>query len=318
MRMFDLSYEDHFSMKRKELLEALVATEGRTLLCETIISTFPLLDGVSNAETAAAFGADLITLNTFHFDAPFIFGYDDAQFSALMGLPNYAQKIQETILKNLEDPDYIRNFKKVIGRFIGVNLEPVKKDSTYPKGLRCSRENLEKAKNLGFDYVVITANPKTGITSQDIENGIALAREVLGEEVLIMGGKMHGAGAGNIYDQETISAFVHAGADIILLPAPGTVPAITEELCSTMIRLIHKEGALAMTTIGTSQEGASESTIESISLMAKMAGADLQHTGDCGYSGMSLPENILKMSVTMRGRRHAYRKMARSPHRTSK
>lgn len=66
MRMFDLFYEDYFKMKRQDIIDAITDTEGRTLMCETIISTFPLLDGVSNPETAAAFSADMITLNTFN------------------------------------------------------------------------------------------------------------------------------------------------------------------------------------------------------------------------------------------------------------
>ena len=149
-------------------------------------------------------------------------------------------------------------------------------DSTYPKGLRCTEENLQKVKTLGFDYVVITANPSTGVTSEGILEGIRTARAILGTEILIVAGKMHGAGAGNIYDVETIEAFIGAGADVILLPAPGTVPGFTVDLAKEFIDLIHKKGVLAMTTIGTSQEGATETFIESVAQMSKMAGADIQ------------------------------------------
>lgn len=315
MRMFDLFYEDYFKMRREEILAAIKNTEGRTIMAETIISTFPLLDGVSNPETAAAFSADMITLNTFNFEAPFVFGYDDSHLSPLIGIPDYAMEIQKIILKNKEDLQYIQNLKKVVGRFLGVNLEPVPEDSSYPKGLRCTEENLRKAKALGFDYVVITANPSTGVTSEGILEGIKSARTILGNETLIAAGKMHGAGAGNIYDVEIIDAFIDAGADVILLPAPGTVPGFTVDLAKNFIDLIHNKGALAMTTIGTSQEGATESFIESVAQMSKMAGADIQHTGDCGVSGMTPPENLLRISITIRGRRHTYRKMSRSPHR---
>lgn len=315
MRMFDLYYEDYFKMTRKDIISAIRDTEGRTIMAETIISTFSLLDGVSNPETASAFSADMITLNTFNFEAPFIFGYDDTNLNPYIDVPGYASKIQEIIDKNKLDRDYIKKLKRVVGRFIGVNLEPVPEGSSYPHGLRCSEQNLKKAKELGFDYVVITANPSTGVTSEGIEEGIRLARTILGEEVLIVAGKMHGAGAGNIYDTETIQAFIIAGADVILLPAPGTVPGFTVELAKKFIDLIHEQEALAMTTIGTSQEGATESFIESVAQMSKMAGADIQHTGDCGVSGMTSPENLLRMSITIRGRRHTYRRMARSSHR---
>ncbi|MPM90657.1 hypothetical protein SDC9_137779 [bioreactor metagenome] len=43
-----------------------------------------------------------------------------------------------------------------------------------------------------------------------------------------------------------------------------------------------------------------------------MAGADIQHIGDCGTFGIALPENIMALSVTIRGIRHTYRRMAQS------
>ena len=67
-----------------------------------------------------------------------------------------------------------------------------------------------------------------------------------------------------------------------------------------------------MTTVGTSQEGADEQTIREIALQAKMAGTDLHHIGDAGYPGIAVPENIISYSVAIRGRRHTYRRMARS------
>ncbi len=315
MRMFDLFYEDYFKMNRSAILEAIRDSEGRTLMCETIISTFPLLDGVSNPETAAAFSADMITLNTFNFDDPFIFGYDDAKLNPYNGITHYAKALTEVVESNRDNPDYIQAFKKIIGRFLGVNLEPVPDGSSYPEGLRCSERNLMKVKQLGFDYIVITANPSTGVTSDGIIQGIKRARKILGEDTLIIAGKMHGAGAGNIYDLDTIKSFVSAGADVILVPAPGTVPGFTVELVKGFIDTIHHEGALAMTTIGTSQEGSTESYIENVATMSKMAGADIQHTGDAGGSGMTPPENIMRLSITMRGRRHTYRRMARSSRR---
>ena len=106
--------------------------------------------------------------------------------------------------------------------------------------------------------------------------------------------------------------FIEAGADVILLPAPGTVPGITLEYARTPIRQAHAKEALAMTTIGTSQEGADEATIRQIALMCKMAGADIHHIGDSGYMGMALPENITAYSVAIRGKRHTYRRMASS------
>ena len=46
-----------------------------------------------------------------------------------------------------------------------------------------------------------------------------------------------------------------------------------------------------------------------------MAGADIHHIGDTGYVGMALPENIMAYSITIRGVRHTYHRMASSPNR---
>ena len=110
-------------------------------------------------------------------------------------------------------------------------------------------------------------------------------------------------------------AFMAAGADIILLPAPGTVPGITQEYAHKLIGVVHSRGKLALTAIGTSQEGADVSTIRQIALMCKMAGADIHHIGDTGVPGMALPQNIMAYSIAIRGERHTYHKMAQSVNR---
>ena len=61
------------------------------------------------------------------------------------------------------------------------------------------------------------------------------------------------------------------------------------EYASKLIKKAHEKGALTMTTIGTSQEGADEDTIRQIALMCKMAGADIHHIGDSGYNSWKTP-----------------------------
>lgn len=313
--MFDLNHKDFMTYTKEEIIESITKTEGRTVMSETVISIMPLLDGISNPETASAFGADMITLNTFSFESPFIFGYDDNHFNMFGGLESNIDQIKAKIQENKENPNYIKDFKTLVGRFIGVNLEPVPEHIPYNEGARLNERNLLKFQEQGFDYVVITANPNTGINSDDIIRGIKETRRVLGNSVLIIAGKMHGAGAGNIYDSETIEAFISSGADVILVPAPGTVPGFTTEQTKVFVDLIHEHKGLAMTTIGTSQEGSHNSLIETIGLQAKMAGADIQHIGDAGFSGMAHPENITTLSIAIRGKRHTYRQMARSKRR---
>src|SRR5699024_11546827 len=94
------------------------------------------------------------------------------------------------------------------------------------------------------------------------------------------------------------------GADVILIPAPGTVPGMTLGVVESYVRYVHSRGALVMLTIGTSQEGADEETIRKIAFNSKMAGADIHHIGDAGYFGIAIPENIMTYSLAIRGRRH--------------
>ena len=46
--------------------------------------------------------------------------------------------------------------------------------------------------------------------------------------------------------------------------------------------------------------------------MSKMAGIDIHHIGDSGYTGIAVPENLIAYSEAIRGRRHTLRDMARS------
>ena len=122
-------------------------------------------------------------------------------------------------------------------------------------------------------------------------------------------------GAENIITRSDVKAYAAAGADIILLPAPGTVPGITMEYIRDLVNLAHSLGCLTITAIGTSQEGADVATIRQIALMCKMTGTDIHHLGDAGYGGIALPENIQAYSIAVRGIRHTYRRMASSVNR---
>lgn len=127
---------------------------------------------------------------------------------------------------------------------------------------------------------------------------------------------MHGAGVvresgSAIISEEDVAWFASQGADIVLVPAPGTVPGMSQQKVTALIECAHASGVMAMTAVGTSQEGADINTIRQIALMSKMAGADLHHIGDTGYMGMALPENILAYSIAIRGVRHTYTRRAR-------
>ncbi|HHW01286.1 MAG TPA: hypothetical protein GXX35_00450 [Thermoanaerobacterales bacterium] len=310
-RIFELSHDEIMLMGKKDLIETIKASEGRTVMAEVIINCPPLVYGVSNIELASAFGADMITLNAFDFYHPFIFGIDDSGLDFFRGTEAFMD-IPLRIRQNMDNPEYIKKVKDIAGRFLGVNLEPVPHGNDYPEGRVLNEQNLKKTLEWGFDYIMITGNPKTGVTDGAILDGIRRASEILKDRVMIIAGKMHGAGGSNIYDPDMLRRFAAAGADAVLIPAPGTVPGMDLELAKRQIEAIHQAGSLAMTAIGTSQEGSGMGVIEQLALMSKMAGADIQHIGDAGFSGIAMPENIMALSIAVRGRRHTYRRMAYS------
>ena len=160
----------------------------------------------------------------------------------------------------------------------------------------------------------MAGNPGTGASTRLIAQGVAEVAEAVGDQVIIIAGKMHGAGLGraDVISVEAIRAYAKAGADIIVVPAPGTVPGATLEYTKELVEAIHEAGPLAMTGMGTSQEGADVETIRQIALMSKMTGADVLHIGDAGFAGMAPPENITVFSTAIRGQRHTYRRMALS------
>lgn len=300
-RLIDTTARELTSYNKAELLTAISDSEGRTLAAETIGTVTPMLVNITNAEFVASLGADLIMLNIFDVNNPII-----------QGLPQTSPE------------DTIREVKRLTGRMVAINLEPaVVKDGqeesvwNLTTGRQATVENARKAADMGVDMIVLTGNPGVGVDNEAIIQALSRLKEAVGDRVILTAGKMHASGiiseAGEkILTEKDVEAFVDAGADVILLPAPGTVPGITMEYAGNLIRKAHEKGALAMTTIGTSQEGADEATVRQIALMCKMAGADIHHIGDSGYMGMALPENITAYSVAIRGKRHTYRRMAMS------
>ncbi len=321
-RMLDADASDLARMTGRELLESIRAAEGRTLVAEIIAPSPPLLGDVTNAELARAFGADLILLNMFDVRSPRIEGIASAGDDDGFFLRTYRNASGYGEGKG--DPGSIAALKALVGRPVAVNLEPVDAEEAVlgprarvPEGRRATTENALLAREQGADMIVLTGNPATGVTLASITEALRALRGAVGPDMILAAGKMHAAGspgeAGrDIADEAVVTRLVEAGADIVLLPAPGTVPGVSVEQVRGLIDAVHGGRALAMTTIGTSQEGSDEATIRQIALWAKSCGADLHHIGDSGYPGIAVPENILAYSIAIRGRRHAWRRMAAS------
>ena len=298
-RILDLRPEKLLKLQGNALVESIRMAEGRTILSEMVCPMMSMLYDVSNPELAAGLGADIVLLNLYDVYKPDVFG-----------------------ITPLQGESVIEAVKRLSGRVVGVNLEPVASDPVFmgekeklPLGRRATRENARLAYQQGAQLITITGNPKVGVDNQTIQHAIAEIRSELGNDIVIIAGKMHASGikseaAENIITEQTVEKFLSAGADIILVPAPGSVPGITVEFIKRICEYVHQHGALVMTTIGTSQEGADTQTIKNIALNCKMAGTDIHHIGDAGYAGFAIPENILAYSIAIRGRRHTFRRMA--------
>ncbi len=292
-RLLSCFTSDFNKMSGQDLKNAIKASEGRTVLSENVAGRRSVTGDVTNSELARAFGADLILLNGLDVFNPYI----DA-------LP--------------ESDEPIKLVKKLTGRPVGINLEPVdlKADmmeeiEIISEGRICSEVTLKKIEEMGVDFVCLTGNPGTGVTNHQISEGIKLAKKHFSG--MIIAGKMHSSGVDEpVANFDVVKEFIESGADVIMLPAVGTVPGFTQGEMEKAVKYIKENGALSMSAIGTSQESSTRETIRQIAIMNKIAGVDIQHIGDAGYAGVANFENILELSIAIRGVRHTIRMIAAS------
>lgn len=292
-RLLNCTSSEMLKMTKDELKQSIMACEGRVIVSETVVAVPPLLGDRTNAELAVAFGSDMVLLNVF-----------DCNHPQIMGLP--------------ETDEPVKLLKKLIGRPVGCNLEPIDEGAAMMEsrheishGRHATKETFIKAKELGFDFICLTGNPGTGVSNASIEKAISLAKEYFGG--MIIAGKMHSSGIDEpLVDIPSIERFIDAGADIILMPAVYTVPGLSEETLMEACQFIKQKGALSLSSIGTSQEGSDLDTIRMIALTNKRCGIDIQHIGDAGWCGIALPENIMALSIAIRGKRWTYHTMASS------
>jgi hypothetical protein len=306
-RLLDANASDFREMKAHDLIESIHLSEGRVILAEVIAAAAPLVDKISNAELAAGMGADMILFNLYDVSDPSVSGFPDQGQTAQPGAPAFGKfSSGRGVTLNL--------VKEWIGRPVGINLEPIENpDAFTTPGRLASPENVQAAADQGADFIVLTGNPYTGVITAGLVSALEDIREKIGTQLVIFAGKMHAAGT----DEGTtrvvdLEDFTDAGADGVVLPAPGTVPGMTVEKARNLVEKAHSLGLLVMNGIGTSQEGASITTIEQLALMSKMTGADIHHIGDAGMMGMAVPENISAWSMALRGRRHTWHRMAAS------
>lgn len=290
-RLISVNSSELLKMNGDELKQSIKASEGRTVLSENVVIQ-PAIDGLTMSEIAAAFGADLILLNLFDVFEPKVSG-----------------------LEVKDAKDTVKRLKELTGRPIGVNLEPVDPDAKMestkfelPKGRIATAESMRRAEELGFNFVCY---PGSGVTNKMIVQAVRTAKENFSG--MIIAGKMHGAGVDEpVADEESVKAMIDAGADVILVPAVGTVPGFTSDELIKIVKIVHQHDGLVMSTIGTSQESSGKDVIREIALKNKTCGVDIQHIGDAAWGVLSPTETIFELSKTIRGLNHTISRMARS------
>ncbi len=295
-RILGCTTQDFEQFTKEDFKQSIQAAEGRTI-CSEMVAPFPSIGGeLSNAEVARVAGADIMLLNAFDVLNPVIWGVESGD-------------------------EAVKELKQLVGRPIGCNLEPIdttanmlEKRLEIAPGRTCNEKSLQRANELGLDFICLTGNPGTGVTNKEIIRNIALARQHFNG--LIIAGKMHGAGVNEpVLTKEVVEEFIKAGADVILAPAVGTIPGFTQDELIDIVKIAHANDTLVMSAIGTSQESSSKSVIEQMAIQNKMCGVDIQHIGDAGFCGLAYIENIFTLSTAIRGLRHTINRIAISVNR---
>ena len=157
-RLLDCCASDFRGFSKADLLESIQKSEGRVIACESIGTVQPLLGNVTNAEFAASMGADILLLNMF-----------DVQHPVIRGLP-------ET-----EPENVVCMLKKMTGRPIGINLEPVaegKEGETDP-----SNNNFYVIANEGARGKY---NVTKGTSTDPISNGATVLEAKFGTQSTVL------------------------------------------------------------------------------------------------------------------------------------
>ena len=116
---------------------------------------------------------------------------------------------------------------------------------------------------------------------------------------------MHSSGVDEpVITRAYVKQFIEAGADIILVPAVGTVPGFDEAQLKDIVKEVHREGDLSCQQLVRVKRALIRALLEILPFEIKICGVDIQHIGDGSYCGLAPVENIFELSKALRGERH--------------
>lgn len=317
-RLIECTPRELIGLSRQEFLASVKAAEGRTVVAGVGISSPNILNGVSNIEVAAAFGADCISLEI-----------SNSIETSIPGLPskNASDDAEHQELGVKMGKGWtINELQKLTGRRITSGLLVVRQGGEQTvlqpaagNAIYC-RENLRNlVETLGYSHIMLVS------FEQDILiNAVRESREIVGDEVILEAGIPHGLGNANLADRipynlrdivsgEFVQALAEAGADIVAIPAVGSVPGFNMQYVSELIDAIHEKNALAAVLITHSMEDSDEQALTRIALDNKACGTDIYSLASGGLNlGMTDPMNLMKFCIVAKGKRNAYKRICQS------
>ncbi|MBR0420220.1 MAG: hypothetical protein IJI66_13750 [Erysipelotrichaceae bacterium] len=303
VRLISASKSDIEKMSPMELKESIYKSESRVIMGQHLLFAGPgVVRGITNSELMFAWGADMVMLNTIDLD-------DMNNNPGLCGLS----------LKELK-----ARCNRPIGVYLGcpkAGSEDGGKKALYRReGMLATKEHILKCKEIGADFIVLGGNPGSGTSLSDIIACTKLAKELLGDEMIIMSGKWEdginekvlGDPTAEYDTKDVIRQLIDAGADCINLPCPGSRGGITVEDIRSLVQYVHtyKPGTLTMCFLDSSVECADEETIRQIAILMKQTGADIHAIGDGGFGGCTWPKNVYQLSVSIKGEHYTWYRMA--------
>lgn len=317
---------------RKDYIQGIVDAGGRVVVGETITFKQSLIDGVTNAEMMRGCGCDMVMVNHYNMDMPMMPGLPSLpqgieQFFSYWNEAGSPGKVPPTSLVETAFQDYflesfgfgrtLADASRLAGVPIGMGLLPTEPDPSIPPALLANEANARRAIEHGANFISIICTPK--LDTRDLAGYIRAVRAGFGDHGLVKVGKMPWGGStfktpsSEYFTKDQIEMIAEAGADVLIVPSPGTIQGFTIEQVKTWFDIAHQNGLLAEATVGTSQEGADPDVVRRFAIDSKMAGADLQQIGDSVYSGVTTPANIMAFAKAIKGERHTVRRMALSP-----
>ncbi|MGN1388613.1 MAG: hypothetical protein ACI4WR_03095 [Bulleidia sp.] len=283
--LLDCTPNEFSALKRDEILHGIRISGGKVLASMVNSNISPYPGDLTNAELSAASGAEILILDQFDAENPYI-----------DGLPSVKQPM-----------DTIRMVKKLTGRLIGIRLTAMdpqshRKSKRLSRGMLATPQNAVKAAAMGANLLLIRGD------HSEIKDALREVRKAVGDGMILFAGN---DSEGNEFPTiDDINGYINNGADGVLLQGPGTMPGCTEEWCAERIAHIHYRGKLAIVSIGNGMENADSDTVKRIAFSAKLAGADLHLLGDEGAMGIADPEIFVAYSLAIRGRQETLRRMA--------